>query len=80
MCPETVIRLRRTLFGLRESRFQGAYCAYCRISVVLGADNAPLGMPDRTARKTASAGLWTLFRALPRSGSMAKGSRHAHYA
>ena len=33
MMQETVIKLRRGLFGLRATRSQGAYCATCRISV-----------------------------------------------
>ena len=36
MMPETVIKLRRGLFGFRETRFQGAYCPTCRIGVTLG--------------------------------------------
>jgi hypothetical protein len=30
---ETVIKLRRSLLGFRETRSQGAYCAACRLSV-----------------------------------------------
>jgi hypothetical protein len=30
---ETVIKLRRSLFGFRETRLQGAYCAACKLSV-----------------------------------------------
>ena len=29
---ETVIKLRRSLLGLREARSQGAYCATCKLS------------------------------------------------
>jgi hypothetical protein len=29
---ETVIKLRRGLFGFRETRSQGAYCATCKLS------------------------------------------------
>jgi hypothetical protein len=32
---ETVIKLRRSLFGFRETRLQGAYCAACKLSVPL---------------------------------------------
>lgn len=31
MMPETVIKLRRSLVGFRETRSQGAYCAACGI-------------------------------------------------
>jgi hypothetical protein len=33
MMMETVIKLRRRLFGFRETRSQGAYCATCKIGV-----------------------------------------------
>ena len=35
MMPETVIKLRRSLFGFRETRSQGAYCATCRTGVLV---------------------------------------------
>ncbi len=31
MMPETVIKLRRSLFGFRETRSQGAYCWACKL-------------------------------------------------
>jgi hypothetical protein len=31
MMPETVIKLQRSVFGWRETRSQGAYCASCGI-------------------------------------------------
>jgi hypothetical protein len=31
MMPETVIKLRRSVFGMREARSQGGYCAACGI-------------------------------------------------
>ncbi|PPQ29676.1 hypothetical protein CCS01_21015 [Rhodopila globiformis] len=40
MMPETVIKLRRGLIGFRETRFPGAYCAWCRIGVTIGGDCA----------------------------------------
>jgi hypothetical protein len=30
---ETVIKLRRSIIGFRETRWQGAYCTACRLSV-----------------------------------------------
>jgi hypothetical protein len=30
---ETVIKLRRSILGFRETRWQGGYCATCRLSV-----------------------------------------------
>ncbi len=34
MMAETVITLRRSVFGVRETRRQGGYCATCRRSAV----------------------------------------------
>jgi len=31
--PETVIKLRRSFLGFRETRFQGAYCMTCKIGM-----------------------------------------------
>jgi hypothetical protein len=31
--PETVINLRRGILGFRETRWQGGYCATCKLSV-----------------------------------------------
>ena len=35
MMQETVIRLRRSLFGFRETRLPGAYCWGCKAGAVL---------------------------------------------
>jgi len=35
MMSETVIKLRRRFIGFRETRSQGAYCATCKIGVLL---------------------------------------------
>ena len=80
ICPETVIRLRRTLFGLRESRFQGAYCACCKISIVMGEDDAPSTVRAQAVRKTISARWWGSLLAPSRSGSMAEDRQHAQCA
>ena len=77
MCPETVIRLRRTLFGLRESRFQGAYCACCKISIVLGEGDAPAALQAKAVWRPVSGGWWRSLLALSRSGSMARNGQHA---
>ena len=33
--PEMVIKLRRGVLGLRESRSQGGYCVTCKLSLVM---------------------------------------------
>jgi hypothetical protein len=38
---ETVIKLRRGIFSLRETRWQGAYCATCQLSVSVQ-DHVPM--------------------------------------
>ena len=43
MMAETVITLRRGVFGLRETRRQGGYCATCRRSAVLAEATASPG-------------------------------------
>lgn len=58
MCPETVIRLRRTLFGLRDSRFQGAYCTCCKISIVSREVDAPSASRAWAVRRPVSGGWW----------------------
>ena len=35
MMPETVIKLRRSFAGFRETRYRGAYCPMCKIGVPL---------------------------------------------
>ena len=61
MCPEMVIRLRRTLFGLRHSRCQGAYCASCKISIVLEEIDPPPTVRARAVRPV-SGGWWHSLR------------------
>jgi hypothetical protein len=41
MMPETVIKLRRSLFGFRETRSPGAYCAACGIGRTVDSAAAP---------------------------------------
>ncbi len=45
MMPETVITLRRSVFGLRETRSQGAYCAACGIGWPADSDPAAAAQP-----------------------------------
>jgi hypothetical protein len=45
MMSETVIKLRRSLIGFRETRFQGAYCTWCKIGVVINDDSSVTGQP-----------------------------------
>ena len=71
MCPETVIRLRRTLFGLRASRFRGAYCACCKISVVLGEVDAPSASRASVVRRPLKGGGWRSLLGSSKSGSVA---------
>jgi hypothetical protein len=63
MMRETVIKLRRSLFGLRETRSQGAYCATCRIGVPI--ETLPVSPRPRTvsaaiARQILS--IWLIWR------------------
>src|SRR3954462_737682 len=43
MMPETVIKLRRSLLGFRETRSQGAYCATCKTGILV--EESPLSNP-----------------------------------
>ena len=79
MCPETVIRLRRTLFGLRHSRRQGAYCAGCKISIVLEEVDPPPIVRAKAVRPV-SGGWWHSLLAQPKLGSMASDEQTAHCA
>lgn len=79
MCPETVIRLRRTLFGLRHSRYEGAYCANCKISIVLKAIDPPPTVRTGAVRPISS-GSWRSLLAPPKPGSMASNEQTAHCA
>jgi hypothetical protein len=45
---ETVIRLRRGILGLHETRSQGAYCARCKLSVSM--ENHAVLRPATTIR------------------------------
>ncbi len=54
MCPETVIKLRRTLLGVRRSHFQGAYCLDCKVGIVQGESNARAGSGGWHARAVPS--------------------------
>jgi hypothetical protein len=52
MMSETVIKLRRGVLGYRETRFQGAYCATCRLSVPVECPSraqAAISVPPRTS-------------------------------
>jgi hypothetical protein len=48
MMPETVIKLRRSVFGLRETRSQGAYCAVCGVGWSVDSALAPARRPAAT--------------------------------
>ena len=68
MCPETVIRLQRTMFGVREScRLQGAYCASCKTGIVMARVGASVPPDIRVADR--------LRRLWYRWGHMAPASR-----
>jgi hypothetical protein len=60
MMAETVIKLRRSLFGFRETRFQGAYCAPCGIGVTI--DSLPAVRPPR---RVSSSGVRRICRVWP---------------
>lgn len=49
MMSETVIKLRRSWFGFRETRSQGAYCATCKIGVLIE-HQRPASVADRPDR------------------------------
>src|SRR5690349_7354732 len=53
MMSETVIKLRRGWFGFRETRSQGAYCATCKIGVLIEPQRPALvaGRSDRSIRR-----------------------------
>ena len=56
MMPETVVKLRRGLFGLRATQSAGAYCATCRTGVLLEGPprrHAPAPALNRLFRSTA---------------------------
>lgn len=57
---ETVIKLRRSVIGFRETRWQGAYCAACKLSV-------PMHDPSAIARPRTNLGglLLTGLRGAP---------------
>ena len=74
MGPETVIRVRRTLFGLRHSRYQGAYCAGCKISIVVGETDTPSALRAR-AGLSVSPGWWRSLLGSSKLGSMARDER-----
>ena len=61
MMAETVIKLRPGLFGFRETRSQGAYCASCQIGVVV---EPPAPAPHRQAA-IASQPAQRMMRLLP---------------
>ena len=48
MMAETVIKLRRRWLGFRETRFQGAYCATCKIGVLVENHPPAWAHPDRS--------------------------------
>lgn len=48
MMPETVIKLRRSVFvGFRETRSRGAYCATCQVGVSLETHQVSANEPVR---------------------------------
>lgn len=77
MCPETVIRVRRTLFGLRHSRHQGAYCAGCKISIVLGETDTPSTLRARAVQPVGP-GWWRPLLGPSKLASMARDEQPAH--
>lgn len=78
MCPETAIKVRRTLFGLRHRRYPGGYCAGCKISTVLGKTETPSAP---RARAVPSVNLrWRSFPAPSNFDSLARDEQPAHYA
>jgi hypothetical protein len=72
MMPETVITLRRGLFGLRESRAQGGYCPCCQVGVVVSAPALAVGRGRRT--------VWQVGWSRPVGKRHAAGERRADFA
>jgi hypothetical protein len=46
MMPETVIALRRSFIGFRETRSRGAYCPSCRIGVPMEGHQSAFQRPS----------------------------------
>jgi hypothetical protein len=78
--PETVIKLRRSVFGLRETRSQGAYCAACGIGWPADSDAVAAPQPAAVSPRfrTGLAGVWPALRlsgvarhGCPRAGGLA---------
>jgi len=46
MMPETVIALRRSFIGFRETRSRGAYCPSCRIGVPMEGHQSAVQRPS----------------------------------
>ncbi len=51
MMQETVIKLRRSVFGLRETRSRGAYCATCKIAVPVENHQSPMAVTARPRKR-----------------------------
>jgi hypothetical protein len=49
--PETVIKLRRGLLGFHETRWQGGYCATCRLSALAKLGCLPVSDRPRRPRR-----------------------------
>jgi hypothetical protein len=69
MAHETVIRLRRSLTGFRETRSQGAYCLTCRIAVPIEAARSSATGPSIAAMpRTRANGLCSAWLRTAASG------------
>jgi hypothetical protein len=75
MMLETVIKLRRSIIGFKETRSQGAYCLTCRISVPI---ESPRPTTTRAIARSAQAHASSNVR-LPvwlRNGALRSGFHH----
>jgi hypothetical protein len=76
MRPETVIKLRRTLLGVRRSHYQGAYCMDCNVSIVQGGPSTPATPRTASIRPVGSGGWYA--RAVP--PDLGRDAQFARYA
>jgi hypothetical protein len=58
MMTETVIKLRRSVFGFRETRSLGAYCPMCQIGVPAESQPALAGRAAMAMPRSRIASVW----------------------
>jgi hypothetical protein len=58
MMPETVIKVRRGLFGFHGTRLQGAYCAACGVGTLVDAPSPAGARPAGIAARPEPGAGW----------------------